>query len=221
MTTYALLAPGDPAPHVRQRNSSGERYNLDVAAGRTLVLCFFRGSTTPHATAVLAAVKQRRDLFNDIHAAFFGVTTDREDEAQKRLVSIVPGYRFFWDYDNLIARAYGVAPFEGDEGVYFGKWVVINPMMRVTAVIPFRKDQGDIAEALDHVAGIPAAGRIAGMDAQAPVIILDNVFDQDTCRQLIAGYDAADRELSGSCARSMAAHGWSLMTCTSAGATTS
>lgn len=196
MTAYALLAPGDPAPRVMQRNSSGERYNLDLAAGRTMVLCFFRGSTTPHAEAVLAAVKKRRDLFNDLHAAFFGVTTDREDEAQKRLASILPGYRFFWDYDNLVARAYGVVPLEG-EGIYFGKWVIINPMMRVTAVIPFRKDQGDIAEALEHVASIPAAGRIAGMDVQAPVIVLDNVFDPDTCRQLIAGYDAADRELSG------------------------
>ena len=196
MTAYALLAPGDPAPRVMQRNSSGERYNLDLAAGRSLALCFFHAATTPHAAAVLAAVKQRRDLFNDLHAAFFGVTTDREDEAQKRLASILPGYRFFWDYDNLVARAYGVVPLEG-EGIYFGKWVIINPMMRVTAVIPFRKDQGDIAEALEHVASIPAAGRIAGMDVQAPVIILDNVFDPDTCRQLIAGYDAADRDLSG------------------------
>ena len=197
MTVYVRLTPGDPAPHVLQRSSSGERYNLDLAAGRTLVLCFFRGSTTPHAAAVLAAVKQRRDLFNDVHAAFYGVTTDREDEAQKRLFTIVPGYRFFWDYDNHIARAYGVAPMDGSDGMYFGKWIVINPMMRVTAVIPFRKDQGDIAEALDHIAGIPAAGRIAGMDVQAPVIVLDNVFDHDTCRQLIAGYDADARELSG------------------------
>ena len=97
MTAYTLLTPGDPAPFVMQRNSSGERYHLDLAAGRSLALCFFRASTTPHAAAILAAVKQRRDIFNDSHAAFFGVTTDREDEAQKRLTTIVPGYRFFWD----------------------------------------------------------------------------------------------------------------------------
>lgn len=196
MKAYTLLSTGDPAPNVVQRNSSGERYNLDLAAGRSLALCFFRSSTTAHAGAVLAAVKQRRDLFNDAHAAFFGVTTDPEDEAQNRLATIVPGYRFFWDYDNRLARAYGVAPMEGD-GLYFGKWVIINPMMRVTAVIPFRNDQSDIAEALDHVAKIPPAGRIAGMDAHAPVIVLDKVFDPDTCRQLIAGYEAADRDLSG------------------------
>jgi predicted 2-oxoglutarate/Fe(II)-dependent dioxygenase YbiX/peroxiredoxin len=197
MTAYTLLTPGDPAPRVMQRNSSGERYNLDLAAGRTLVLCFFRCATTPHAAAVLAAVTKRRDLFNDVQAAFFGITTDREDETRKRLATILPGYRFFWDYDNRVAQAYGVAPMDGSEGIYLGKWVIINSMMRITAVIPFRKDQGDIAEAMDHVAGNPPAGRVAGMDVHAPVIVLDNVFDRETCRQLIAGYDAEDRDLSG------------------------
>jgi predicted 2-oxoglutarate/Fe(II)-dependent dioxygenase YbiX/peroxiredoxin len=197
MAAYTLLSPGDPAPRVMQRNSSGERYNLDLAAGRSLVLCFFRSSASAHAAAVLTAVRKRYDLFDDSHAAFFGVTTDHEDEAQKRLTTIVPGYRFFWDYDNKIARAYGIAPLDGSEGLYFGKWVIINPMMRVTAVIPFREDRGDIAEALDHVARVPPAGRIAGMDIHAPVIVLENVFDHKTCRQLIAGYEAADRDLSG------------------------
>lgn len=197
MAAFTLLSPGDPAPRVMQRNSSGERYNLDLAAGRSLVLCFFRSSASAHAAAVLTAVRKRCDLFDDSHAAFFGVTTDREDEAQKRLTTIVPGYRFFWDYDNKIARAYGIAPLDGSEGLYFGKWVIINPMMRVTAVIPFREDRADIAEALDHVASMSPAGRIAGLDIQAPVIVLENVFDHKTCRQLIAGYEAADRDLSG------------------------
>lgn len=197
MAAFTLLSPGDPAPRVMQRNSSGERYNLDLAAGRWLVLCFFRSSASAHAAAVLTAVRKRCDLFDDSHAAFFGVTTDHEDEAQKRLTTIVPGYRFFWDYDNKIARAYGIAPLDGSEGLYFGKWVIINPMMRVTAVIPFREDRGDIAEALDHVARAPPAGRIAGMVIHAPVIVLENVFDHKTCRQLIAGYEAADRDLSG------------------------
>lgn len=197
MAAYAHLAPGDPAPSVMQRNSSGERYHLDIAAGRALVLCFFGSSTTQHGAAVLAAVRERRDLFNDVQAAFFGVTNDREDEAQKRLFTVAPGYRFFWDYDNLVARAYGVTPMDGSEGMYLGQWVIVNPMMRVTAVIPFRPDRGDIAEALAHIAAVPPAGRIAGLDAQAPVILLDNVFDQETCRRLIASYNGADRELSG------------------------
>ena len=74
-------------------------------------------------------------------------------------------------------------------------------MMRVTAVIPFRPDRGDIAEALAHIAAVPPAGRIAGLDAQAPVILLDNVFDQETCRRLIASYNLTTRPESfcGSC----------------------
>jgi predicted 2-oxoglutarate/Fe(II)-dependent dioxygenase YbiX/peroxiredoxin len=197
MSTYVLLQPGDPAPRFVQRSSSSERYVFDVAAGRTLVLCFFGSGVQPHATAVLNAVKARRDLFDDNCAAFFGVSVDPADEAEKRLATIVPGYRFFWDFDQSISRAYGIAPVEGHTGPYLGKWVIINPMMRVTAMIPFRDDGGDITEALDHIAKLPPAGRIAGMDVHAPVIVLDNVFEPDFCRHLIAGYEAEQRDLSG------------------------
>ena len=45
------------------------------------------------------------------------VTTDPEDEAQN-LTTIAPGYRFFYGYDNKIARAYGSAPLDGSEASY-------------------------------------------------------------------------------------------------------
>ena len=35
------------------------------------------------------------------------------------------------------------------------------------------------------------------MDTHASVIVLDNVFDQDTCQQLIAGFESDGRDLSG------------------------
>jgi peroxiredoxin/predicted 2-oxoglutarate/Fe(II)-dependent dioxygenase YbiX len=197
MSSYVLLQPGDPAPRFVQRSSSSERYVFDTSAGRVLVLCFFASSTRPHAAAIMSAVTKRRDLFDDTRASFFGISMDPTDESEKRLATIVPGYRFFWDADHTIARAYGVAPVEGNTGAYLGKWVIINPMMRVTAMIPFRQDGGDIAEALDHIANLPPAGRIASMDVHAPVIVLDSVLEPDLCRHLIAGYDAADRELSG------------------------
>ena len=187
MAAFTLLSPGDPAPRVMQRNSSGERYNLDLAAGRWLVLCFFRSSASAHAAAVLTAVRKRCDLFDDSHAAFFGVTTDHEDEAQKRLTTIVPGYRFFWDYDNKIARAYGIAPLDGSEGLYFGKWVIINPMMRVTAVIPFREDRGDIAEAL--VTHGEAKGAACVIEAEQLCLLLgeDRRGDERVRTQAFAG----------------------------------
>ena len=197
MPSYVLLQPGDPAPRFTQRSSSNERYVLDVTAGRTLVLCFFPTSADAHVLALLNAVRRRPDLFNDEHAAFFGVTADPRDESEKRLETITPGYRFFWDFDRAVARAYGAAPAKEEPGPYLGRWVIMDPTMRITAIIPFRKDRRDITEALAHVAAAAPAGRIAGMDVHAPVIVLDNVFDPDLCRHLIQSYDADPREISG------------------------
>lgn len=197
MPKYVQLQPGEPAPRFQQRNSSNPRYLFDVSAGRNLVLCFMGSSANKHARAAITAALKRRDLFNDEHAAFFGVTCDPADETEKRLESILPGYRFFFDADFKVCRLYGAWPYdEGDKG-WVGKWVIIDPTLRIAAVISFREDGGDIAEAIDFVATLPPPGRIAGMDVQAPVIVMDRVFDPDFCRHLIGQYESHGGQLSG------------------------
>lgn len=191
------LTPGEPAPRFIQRATGNPRYQFEAAAGRNLVLCFMGSAAYPPGRAALAAALARRDLFDDVHASFFGVSLDPKDEAESRLAAILPGYRFFWDFDHAIARLYGAWPAdEGDVGLV-GKWVVIDPRLRITGVFPFREDRGDIAEVMAHVAALPPPNRIAGMDVQAPIMIMDRVFDADLCQHLIAQYEAQDRELSG------------------------
>ncbi len=197
MPKYINLNPGEPAPRFQQRSSSNPRYLFDVAAGRTLVLCFMGSSQNNHGRAALKAALQRRDLFDDVQAAFFGVTCDPNDETENRLESIMPGYRFFWDSDFKICRLYGSWPVDEGEKGWIGKWVIIDPTLRITRIIPFREDGSDIAEAIDCVANLPAPGRIAGMDVQAPVIVMERVFDPDFCQYLIGQYEAEGRELSG------------------------
>ena len=180
-----------------QRSSGNPRYQFEAAAGRNLVLCFMGSSGFQPARESLDAVLARRDLFDDVHASFFGVSIDPKDEADARLASVLPGYRFFWDFDHTISRLYGAWPAdEGDTGPV-GKWVVIDPRLRVTGVFPFRQDRSDIAEMMAHVEALPPANLIAGMDVQAPIMIMDRVFDADLCQHLIAQYDAQDRDLSG------------------------
>lgn len=197
MHKYVNLLPGDHAPRFQQKNSSNPRYHFDAAAGRNLVLCFMGSSQNPHGRAAVLAALKRRDLFDDVHASFFGVTNDAEDETAKRLATVTPGYRYFWDADFHVSRLYGAWPVEDAENAWVGKWVVTDPTLRITTVIPFRPDGGDIDEALAHVASLPAPGRIAGMDVQAPVIVMDRVFDPDFCRFLIKRYEEQDRQLSG------------------------
>ena len=197
MPRYVNLLPGDPAPRFLTRSTSRERYQFDTSAGRNIVLCFIGSANNAHGHAAIKAAVNRRDLFDDVHASFFGVSNDPADESDQRVRAILPGYRYFWDFDLAITRQYGASPVdEGDTG-FVGKWVVVDPTLRVIAVTPFRPDGSDIAETLDLVASLPPPGRIAGMDVQAPVIVMDRVFEPDLCKYLISLYEAQTRDLSG------------------------
>lgn len=191
------LTPGDHAPRFAARSQGNPRYMFEAAAGRNLVLCFMGSSTYPPGREALAAAMARRDLFDDAHASFFGVSIDPKDEAESRLNNVLPGYRFFWDSDHIISRMYGAWPADvGDTG-FVGKWVVIDPMLHITGVFPFREGHAEIAEMMAHVAALPAPGRIAGMDVQAPIIVMERVFDRDLCKYLIDQYETHGGQLSG------------------------
>ena len=197
MPRFVNLLPGDPAPRFFARSSSNPRYLFDVSAGRNLVLCFLGSAAHPHSQAALKAALKRRDLFDDVHASFFGVSMDPKDESEERLKTVLPGYRHFWDFDHAIGKLYGASSIDAGETGIVGKWVIIDPTVRVISVIPFRADGGDIAEAIDLVAALPPPGRIAGMDVQAPVIVMDRVVEPELCRYLIGLYNQQERELSG------------------------
>ncbi len=197
MPKFVNLTPGEPAPRFVQRATGNPRYQFEAAAGRNIVLCFIGSSSHPAGRDALTAALARRDLFDDVHASFFGVTIDPKDEAESRLATILPGFRFFWDFDRTASRLYGVSPVDAGEEGFVCKWVVMDPRLRITGVFPFREDRGDIAEVMAHVAALPPADRIAGMNVQAPIIVMDRVFDSDICQHLIAQYETQDRELSG------------------------
>lgn len=200
-TVSRLILPGDPAPSFFQRTPSNPRYAFDTAAGRYLVLCFLGSARDAQAQSALKAVLGRPDLFDDDHAAFFSVSNDPGDEADRRLDNRLPGFRVFWDFDLTIARAYGVVPKEADPAAgpvsVARQWVVIDPTMRVIANIPFRADGRDVAEFLALVENLPAPARFAGVELQAPVLYLPRVFEPELCRHLIGLYETHGGTESG------------------------
>jgi len=195
----ARIKPGDPAPWFHQRTPANPRYTFDTAAGRHIALCFFGSAGDARAQAALKAVLARPDLFDDHHAAFFAVSNDPSDETAGRLTNRVPGFRVFWDFDLTIARLYGAAPKSAHPPtVPLSRfWVLLDPTLRVIAVIPFRDDGGDTAEFLSLVENLPPAARFAGIDLQAPILYLPRVFEPELCRELIGLYDANGGSESG------------------------
>src|SRR5215472_11591291 len=165
MREYVNLLPGDPAPQFYQRTSVNPNYAFHTAAGRYVVLCFFGSAADPQSRAAIDAVKSRPQFFDDTTACFLGVSVDPNDEAQKRVSDDYPGYQYFWDFDFTASRLYGAAPKDANakDGPAFWKrlWVVLDPMLRVMQVIPFRQDRNDIAALLATIDALPPPSRFA------------------------------------------------------------
>lgn len=189
---------GDPAPAFTQRTPQNPRYAFDSAAGRWLVLCFLGSSSDAAAAEALAAIAARPDLFNDDRASFFGVTNDPADET--RLANRVPGYRWFWDFDLRVARAYGAMTADAQPANSLALkrfWLVIDPTLRVVANIPITPASSGAAEVLALLDSLPPPARFAGFEVQAPILILPRVFEPEVCAQLINLYETNGGTESG------------------------
>src|SRR5215470_9280610 len=133
MPSYRNLLPGDPAPWFRARATTRERFAFDTVGGRYIVLCFFATADQRGKAAVDVAFTHP-ELFDDKNASFFGVSIDPADEAQRRVVGQIPGFRFFWDFDGQISRLYGAIPGDAVPGSHVSLrriWVVLDPTLRV------------------------------------------------------------------------------------------
>ncbi len=194
-----MLAPGDPAPQFTQRSTGNPRYVFNSAAGRYLVLCLFVSARDAASQKALAAIREAREIFNDRHASFFGVSADRADEAT--LKDELPGMRFFLDFDVAICGLYGSLPVDTQraerEVTLRRLWYVLDPTMRVLKVLPFEGDDGGAAGLVAYVKSLPPPGRFSGIALQAPILYLPNVFEPDLCHALISAYDTSGGEESG------------------------
>jgi predicted 2-oxoglutarate/Fe(II)-dependent dioxygenase YbiX len=112
-----------------------------------------------------------------------------------------PGYRHFLDFDGTVGRLYGALPQDaGEAGAKVEVrrfWIVLDPTLRVLRAFPFQPDRGDIDAVMAYVASLPPPGRFAGIELQAPVILLPNVLEEALCRRLVDTYEASGGEPSG------------------------
>jgi peroxiredoxin len=101
---FRNLLPGDPAPWFKQRSTSSPNYAFDTAAGRYVVMCFFGTARDNAGQTAIATVQANRNLFDDQKACFFGVSVDEQDQETGRVSAMLPGLRYFWDFDFSVAQ---------------------------------------------------------------------------------------------------------------------
>ncbi|MFL5295116.1 MAG: 2OG-Fe(II) oxygenase [Phenylobacterium sp.] len=188
-TSAKTLEVGEPAPFFAAATDGVERYSLDVAAGRWIVLMIFGTLAEPAAYDALHLAMTRGAIFNGTDAAFFGVSADPADKAERGLVNAEPGVRFLWDFDCAVARLYGVA----DDVHLKPSIFLIDPAFRIAMAAPLEATGAvlDRLEAELRAAPAEAHGQVA------PVLTLPRILEPELCRRLIAYYRAGDASPSG------------------------
>lgn len=188
-------AVGEPAPWFQARTRSNPRYSFDTVAGRVVVLSFFGSAGDAYASALLAAIAERAAAFDDSRACWFGISIDPDDERLGRVADALPGRRIFWDFDRSLCARYGALL---PDGRVRRASLVLDPLLRVLAVLPFEDEPARHAEALvalldrhaDDPPRVPA-------QPQAPVLVLPRVFEPALCEALIAHYARRGGQPSG------------------------
>ena len=189
MAKLTDFRPGDPAIGFKQKASNTPLFTFDTAAGRHLLLCLFGSSKDDHAKAALAAVGKRTDLFDDARCSFFGVSMDPADEAGA-VGQRIPGYRYFWDQDGTVGRAYRALPTKAGAGLAQLQrgWVLIDPTFRIVRAEPFRPDGSDIERMIAAVEYHCEPAQLGKVTYPAPVLVLPRVFEPEFCQVLLDYY---------------------------------
>ena len=183
------LSVGEPAPFFAAATDGVEQYSLDVAAGRWIVLMMFGTLSEPASRQALELVVARRRLFNDADAAFYGVSVDPQDRAQRGLANSEPGLRFFWDFDCAVTRLYGVADSEHLKPTVF----LIDPSFRIAMTEPVE----NLAAVLDRLEQELRDAPALEDSPFAPVLILPRIVEPELCAALIGYYQRGAPTQSG------------------------
>jgi peroxiredoxin/predicted 2-oxoglutarate/Fe(II)-dependent dioxygenase YbiX len=190
---HRTLQVGDPAPWFQQSCTTNPQFKFDTVAGRYIVLCFFGTASDEIGRRTVAAIQgEMRPLFDDDRVCLFGVSADPSDAAENRVREMIPGIRHFWDFDGKIGRLYGAMPAEASASGAVALrrfWMVLNPTLRVRAIIPFREDGSDCEEVAAYLRALPPLGQFAGFEIPAPILIIPDVFEPGLCRHLIGLYE--------------------------------
>ena len=194
---YVRLLPGDAAPSLRQRCSGNAGFTFDSMAGRYILFGFFLTAEDEPGRRALAAIEARRDLFDDRHCSFVGVSITPGDLHERQLRDGLPGVRYAWDFDFAMSRLCGAAPTHAAAGVGIQArrmWLLVDPSLHVLQVFPFSAGLEAVIETIESLS--PPA-EFGGVRRPAPILMLPNVFEPDFCRELIVDYEAGAPGESG------------------------
>lgn len=180
---------GDHVPWFSAPLVTGGQFDLHVSAGRWVVLSF-QGSPADHrANEELAALLRDADLMaEDQLVACVVLTAPPADAAAVAAISS-NALLFLADYDGAISRAFGASDMP--------RTVVLDPMLRAIADIPWDFPRGHAATVSETLRGLPSVENSAGAAMTAPALIVPRVLSFELCDFLMQFYEEQGGTESG------------------------
>ena len=188
-TGNSAIVLGDPAPWFGLPLIGEGSFDLQVAAGRWIVLSFLGSPRNPRAEKELAALLGGAPHFDEDRLVFYGLLTAPPDDPGRYRALGSAAIGFLADYDGAISRQYGATDTP--------RTIVLDPMLRMVADIPWDYPQGHAAAVREVLTGLPPVDDSAGVPLTAPALIVPRVFDFELCDFLIGFYDKLGGKDSG------------------------
>jgi predicted 2-oxoglutarate/Fe(II)-dependent dioxygenase YbiX/peroxiredoxin len=179
---------GDPVPWFGAPTLGDGSFNLQVAAGRWIVLAFLDGVDSDATDNELEELF-RNVHFDEDHIIFCGVIKTPPSALERFAKRTGQAVSFVADPDGAISRSFGAA----DSPRLF----VLDPLLRAIANIPWGESGAHIKAVSELVKGLPDVDNSAGVPLTAPVLIVPRVLDFPLCETLVRVFDEVGGEDSG------------------------
>jgi peroxiredoxin len=180
---------GDPAPWFGAPLVGDGAFNLQVAAGRWIVLSFLGSPRNPKADQELTGLLSDTKAFDEDNIIFCGIFTAPPEDTAPYMAMSTPAISFLTDYDGAISREFGAG--------HMPRTIVLDPMLRAVADIPWDHAGGHVPTVRSVLQSLPAVDDSAGVPMTAPALIVPRVFDFELCDFLIKVYDKIGGKDSG------------------------
>jgi peroxiredoxin len=183
---HATLSVGDPAPWFSARTVTGNAFELQVSAGRWIVLCFLGSLEAPGAMAELEALLSHAHRFHEDSLTAHVVLTGIPSNLGELGAINSPAFSFLTDPHGEITAQFGGA-----------RTIVLDPMLRCVSNVGFDHPNGHGPMLAAVMNALPDVDSHAGVPMFAPALIVPRVFEFGFCEKLVRFYDEMGGNDSG------------------------
>jgi predicted 2-oxoglutarate/Fe(II)-dependent dioxygenase YbiX/peroxiredoxin len=172
---------GDPVPWFSAPVITGGSFDLHVSAGRWVVLSFLGAPGNPRAIAEVNELARGSAAFSEDHAIIGCVFTGQPDDLAPFAAMSSDKLLFLRDDGGVISRMFGAADMP--------RTVVLDPMLRSIADIPWDTPQGHTETVRNVLRSLPDVDSSAGVPLFAPALTVPRVFSFELCDFLVQFYE--------------------------------